>query len=324
MAKTNIVKQTYSLKPSSQIELFELDTSNLAGNTLPLGQQKLYFHNSKQNNLDNTIHFGDPLISYMAIPILMKNNEIKADSTSLPRPRLSIGNENSLVSYYIRASKGLVGAKLTRTRTFAEYLHEDTWGGTHPFGSHDPDAVLVSDVYYIEKIVDENKLICEFELASILELNGVQLPRQRMYANSCRFKYRNSSGCGYNNIGGHKLDVNAYPVATKGNVRFVEDLGMSLNPRGNWTAGATYNRGDFVKVESSIKTEDGVSHEYEFYYFVAKQTHAATEKTYPPIDKDNWYEEACSKTVQGCALRFQPGYLRIGAFSGLTRTEFDT
>lgn len=323
MPKEKIVEQTYNLKPSSQIELFELDTSNLAGNTLPISQQKIYFHNSKENNLENTVYFGDPKISYMAIPILMKNNEVKAGSDSLPRPRLSIGNPNGLVSYYIRASKGLVGAKLTRKRTFVEYLHEDTWGGDHPFGSHDPDAVLVSDVYFIEKIVDENKLITEFELASILELNGVKLPRQRMYANSCRFEYRHSTGCGYNDISHHKLKAGAPPTATKSNVRFVEDLGMTLNYAGFWSAGSSYNRGDYVKIESSFKTEDGVPYTYKFFYYVCKNSHTSTEKNYPPSDTTNWLEEGCSKTMEGCSLRFQPSHLRIGAFAGLNRTEFN-
>lgn len=322
MPDSQLVQDLHSLTPTSFIELFTLDTSDLQNNNLPLGQRVLNFHNSKESKTGNSVFFGDPLVQYAPIPILMKNNEIKGDN-SLPRPRLTIGNPDGIVSYYIRQSGGMVNATLTRRKTLAKYLHENTWGGVQPFGVHQPESYLTDDIYFVNKIVVENKEIVEFELASVLETQGIKLPRTRMYATSCRFEYRNSSGCGFNGIAPEKSGVDhTKPVATEGNVTFEGDLGLTLVDRGEWSATNTYNIGDFVKITSRFDTDENVPHSKKFFFYVCKKNGVVGPAFYPPISKDSWYKEACSKKISGCLLRYEPNQIRIGAFPGLIRTDF--
>ena len=63
----------------------------------------------------------------------------------------------------------MVGAKVTRKRTFAKYL--DDGPDANP-NKHFPD-----DVYFIHRKVSQNKYAIEFELSTILNRESIVLPR---------------------------------------------------------------------------------------------------------------------------------------------------
>lgn len=62
--------------------------------------------------------------------------------------------------------------------------------------SPDPTAFFPDDVYYIDRKSNENKQFIEFELASVLDLAGVKLPRRQIIQNICPWKYRGAE-CGW-------------------------------------------------------------------------------------------------------------------------------
>ena len=77
------------------------------------------------------------------------------------------------VKYEIRKIGDIVGAKVTRKRTFAKYLDPSNWGNTEaqlgkesntlPNGFEpDPFAYLPSDIYFIERKQTENKTIITY------------------------------------------------------------------------------------------------------------------------------------------------------------------
>ncbi len=312
MSKQVVNKELSKLAPSTQIELFELDTTGIDGNRLPSNQQLIRFHNFVSEGY-YPIYFGS--VKYSPIPVLFKNNETKGDGTSLPRPHLNVGNADGMVSYFMSQADGLIGAKLTRRRTFARFLSGETWGlasNINPLGTPDSEAVLSDDIFYIDKIVAENKQIVEFELASILELNKVKIPRRRMFATNCGFEYRNSSGCDYQGI----------PVADAADKKFgAGGYGLTLNDRGIWSSSSSYDSGDYVYIESPFFNEDNTQRKR--FYYVCMVDGTIGPETRPAIS-DNWKLEMCSRKINGCLCRFTANNLPFGGFPALIRVGFES
>jgi lambda family phage minor tail protein L len=311
MSKAVVNKELFKLTPSTIIELFELDTTGIDGNRLPASQQVIKFHNCVSEGY-YPIYFGS--VKYMPIPVTFKNNETKGDGTALPRPRLNIGNADGMVSYYMSQADGLVGARLLRKRTYARFLSGETWGlaaGNNPFGTPDSNAVLADDIFFIDKVVAETKQVVEFELASILELNKVKLPKRRMWAVNCGFEYRNSTGCDYTGA----------PVADVADKKFVDGYGYTLVDQGAWSASATYNTGDYVYLESTQDKEDGSGKKR--FYFVCK-VDGTSGLVHRPIDSANWVMDMCSRKINGCLCRFTSDNLPFGGFPALIRVGFET
>lgn len=56
--------------------------------------------------------------------------------------------------------------------------------------SSDFSADFPEDIYYIERKVKENKIFVELELASSMDVEGVNLPSRKLVQNSCPWKYK--------------------------------------------------------------------------------------------------------------------------------------
>jgi phage-related protein len=82
----------------------------------------------------------------------------------------------------------LVGGKVTRRRTFGKYLDGEPQADT--------TQEFPIDIYYLERKASENALSITWQLASILDLEGLQLPKRIITQNYCQWRYR-SSECGY-------------------------------------------------------------------------------------------------------------------------------
>lgn len=315
MSKLLVNKEIYKLTPSTLVDLFELDTTNIDDNRLPESMQVMMFHNFVSEGY-YPIYFNGR--KYSPAPIEFKGAEMKSDGTTLPRPRATIGNADGAVSYYISKADGLVGAKLTRKRTFARFLDGDTWGlasNQNPFGTPDGESFISEDVYYVDKVLNENKQFVEFELASILELYKLKLPRRRMFAINCGFDYRNSSGCYY--TGTPKSDVS--------NKKFETSVanggyGFTLNERGEWDKNETYNQGDYVYIQSSFTIEN--SDERKKYYYVCLENNITGENN-RPTKSQKWKMDACSHKINGCLCRFNSFNLPFGGFPGLIRVDYE-
>ena len=64
----------------------------------------------------------------------------------------------------------------------------------NPFA--DPSAEFTRDVFFINQKTMENKYYIEFELAAMLDVQGIKLPRRMYIANVCPWLYRGTE-CGY-------------------------------------------------------------------------------------------------------------------------------
>jgi len=179
------------LAVSAIITLFELDLSAIdpaqttplrfCGDSLPTGA---------------VVWKGN---TYSALPIEGSGFELRT-SGQQPSPTLKIANIGGLLSSYLKQYQDLYGAQVTRIRTLAKYLDGMT--------TADPTAELPRDYYRVERKTAENKLFVELELASVLDADGVKLPRRIIAANSCGWRYRGPE-CNYSGGPVAKIDDTA-------------------------------------------------------------------------------------------------------------------
>ena len=342
-----------NLTPSAMVVLFEIDLSkilesksipNLTADAEAVGfkgnvDNVLRFHNNIKVFNSKIIWNGN---DYYPVPIQAQGFENSSRGT-LPTPTLSISSQSeenvtliSLLKHEILKIGDIIGAKVTRRRTFAKYLdwanfQFQTEISGRPFSPQiqelpdgyepDPNAELPKDVYFIERKTGENKTSIQYQLSSILDLEGTMLPRRTVISDRCSFAYR-GPGCWYEHIDQatenkdgvqdvpilQKAELSTFqinlpdaapPVATDKNELIASITGKAERftgqGRGPWKASHSYEKNDFIYIiKDKIK-----------YYFVAKQkiTQETNEKN-PPPNTTYWIADECSKNLQGCKLRW--------------------
>lgn len=175
------------LSQEALIELYDLDLNPLGVN------QVLRFCNWSQVDGASVTYNGQ---TYAPYPIRAEGFETSAGG-QLPTPSLTISNALGEISALNREYQDLLGARLTRTRIYASSL------GT----SNAPS--LRADIYYVERKAEENDLSISYELSTLLDLSGFELPSRPMLANLCGWEYR-SSECSY--AGGAVADRDDNPT----------------------------------------------------------------------------------------------------------------
>ena len=158
------------LEPGSLIELLEADLTAFDG-------EVLYFHGYASGG---TITWTGQ--EYSAWPV--KAEGFERTGAQPARPRLTIGNVNGAISSLCLLYDDLVGAIITRRRTFRKYLDAVNFeGGINP--DADPDEEFPPEIWFVDRKSNETPEGVEFELASALEFNNAQLPARQIIANFC-------------------------------------------------------------------------------------------------------------------------------------------
>lgn len=181
---SNFSEELQSLSPSALIELFVLDLS-----TTPAGGQ-LYFHAGTNELRGPVIWQGQ---TYAPWPIEATGFDITTQG-SLPRPKLSVANVDGLFSGEVQANNDLLGCMVVRKRTFAKFLDAANFIAGNP--NADPSQHSDDDRWYIDQKTAEDRYILEFELASVFDLMGVQLPYRQVLKSACSWRYRGPE-CSY-------------------------------------------------------------------------------------------------------------------------------
>lgn len=221
MAIKQINEHINEITPSTIIELYIIDTTILYDNILPDSEQVMYFCNEVSETLNHVYFEGQ---KYKAIPCEWTGQEIKGDGSQNPRPKFKVSNYIGYASRVIKEAGGMLRAKITRKRTFAKFLDRKTWQDSEDFpelfwNSPNVNATLSTDIFFVDKIISENPNFIELELVTSTELDGVEIPRRKMWANFCSFEYRNSSGCGKTGA----------PSADKNNKKFADPISSVTN-----------------------------------------------------------------------------------------------
>jgi len=189
----SIQEQLYKLEPSAIIELFQMELT-LAVN----GVDSTFYYHAGTNELTADIVFNG--ITYAATPIEVEGFEMTTKGT-LPRPTMRVANANSAISALLVLYNPLQ-AKVTRIRTCKKFLDAVNFSGGN--ATADPTAKFEDEIWYIDRVSQENPQLVEFELTSKLDLLNLALPRRQVLEH-CPWRYRGTE-CGY--TGKSYFDVN--------------------------------------------------------------------------------------------------------------------
>ena len=191
------------------------------------------------------------------------------------------------------------------------------------------EVELTPDIYYIDRKAQEDSQNVVYELASLLDIEGIKLPGRLLLSKNCPFTYR-GEGCLYersdrlneihSGIYGEVQSIvnpssdnssaistsqispsqkclglqSAPPVANQSDQTFNQYRQGDWRDREAWQQGLIYNYGNYIHIEkNNIK-----------YYFVCKENHTADLINSPP-NTSYWEPDACSKTLHGCRLRWR-------------------
>lgn len=195
----SIQSDIQKLAPGAIIELFELDTTGIGGDGVDR------FHAGVNGLGSDVVWNGN---TYTRYPLMASGFEANGQGQN-PRPTVQLSNVGGILGAASAALDDLLGAKFTRIRTFARYLDAVNFsGGVNP--DADPNAIIDTQIFYVDRKANENKLLIEYELAAASDLEGVAIPLRQVIANVCSWRYRGSE-CGY--TGGAVADVNDQPTA---------------------------------------------------------------------------------------------------------------
>jgi lambda family phage minor tail protein L len=188
-----ISEEIQKLAPSALVELFVLDAAAQGG-----GVSR--FHAGTKGLSQPVVWQAETFTPY---PIEAAGFEASGKG-ALPRPTLRVANIGGAIGAMCAATDDLVGARLTRQRTFQRFLDAVNFAGGIN-AEADPNAHLADDIYFVNRKASENAVFVEFELASALDVHGVNLPRRVVIQNTCMWRYRGAE-CGY--TGGAVADKN--------------------------------------------------------------------------------------------------------------------
>jgi len=152
------------LEPGAEVKLYALDLTQF-------GEGVLRFHG----------HNGGVIVwqgeEYSAWPI--EASGFERTSAQPPRPSFKVGNIDGSITSLCMLYDDLVGAILTRHRTFKRYLDAINFeGGVNP--DADPTQAFPAEVWFVDRKSNELPEAVEFELASAMEFNNAQLPGRQI------------------------------------------------------------------------------------------------------------------------------------------------
>lgn len=167
---TNIRRQVQKLSTDDFVTLYELDATMLGG---------AVYHFTKRMRETTYISFGG--VQYTAIDVDATGFTWDGKG-SFPKPTLRVSNVNGVLTAAIITLKDLVGAKLTRIRTFADHLDD----GSDPDGG----SYLPLDIFTVEQKTRVTAAFVEWRLSSVIDALNLQLPARPILRDVCTQRYR--------------------------------------------------------------------------------------------------------------------------------------
>jgi lambda family phage minor tail protein L len=195
MSEINAALQ--SLTPGALIELYQLDTTVIGFGTID------YFFAGTDANRKPIVFQG---LTYQPWPLEATGFEFTGQGT-IPQPQIALSNIGGIISATALQLNDLVGAKVTRLRTFAQFL-DDQPGA-------DPSQMLVPDIYYVNRKISETGVQVVFELTTQFDTTGLQLPARQILQNSCPWIYKGAQ-CTWVPVPGKYFDTTDAPQAAVG------------------------------------------------------------------------------------------------------------
>lgn len=173
MTQQDIASQIQLADAGEIVTLFILDATVLGGG--------VYYFTSMSKNNAPVVFQGH---TFTPIDMETEGWEISAQG-SLPQPKIRISNAGKVMASAVREFKDILGATLTRIRTFSHFLDGETGAN--------PDAQFMPDIYKVERKSSQTRLMIEWELSAAIDQEGRQLPGRQFLKDSCTKIYRTFS-----------------------------------------------------------------------------------------------------------------------------------
>lgn len=183
-----ITPETQKLAPNALVELYVLDTTVIGFDTLD------YFFAGTDTNRLPIVFQGQ---TYQPIPLQVTGFEYNGQGT-IPNPTFAVSNVGGIISATALQFDDLVGAKVSRKRTFAKFLDDQP--------TADPSQEFPIDIFYVNRKVSENAQVVTFELTTSFDVTGLMLPSRQILQNSCPWIYK-SPQCSWVPFAGHYFDA---------------------------------------------------------------------------------------------------------------------
>lgn len=169
---SSITEQQQALESDAIVSLYTIDTR-------PIGRDEVYNFTTRPFEDESAVVFNGVAFA----PIDIEAVGFKWDGKGgFPKPKLRISNVGGLVSSLVVGVGDIVGARVTRIRTYVQHLD----GGDFP----DPEAMFPPEIYIVNQRTKHNKQLVEWELSSTLDQLGVKIPRRQCVRDTCTHRYR--------------------------------------------------------------------------------------------------------------------------------------
>lgn len=170
---SNISEHIQKLDLGKEICLVQLDLTAWNEGTL-------YWVMGDENAAASTVMFDGQ--TYSPFPFRAEGFEATVSGT-LPRPTLTISDISGIFTPLVLQYDNLRGAIFRRIRTFDRFLD----AGPDP----DPDAILPIDEFILaRKTKHRPRDVISWEMASSIDLDGMQLPGRQIVRDFCDQEYR--------------------------------------------------------------------------------------------------------------------------------------
>lgn len=150
--------------------MFRLDTTSIGGAIY-------YFCQAAEAGTGLT--YGG--VYYTPVDVQFSGFEMTAQG-GLPTPKVKIANTNGVFQNVVNTFGDLIGCKIQRIRTFAQYLDGQPQA--------DASAFFGPDMFRIERKSSENPIFIEWELSASIDNEGKIIPGRVVVRDTCLWRYR--------------------------------------------------------------------------------------------------------------------------------------
>lgn len=172
-----IREESLKLDPSPIVHLFTLDATSVGASV----------YNFCSSAYEVTAaSFGGTV--YLPLPCKLSGIS-KTASGQFPRPVLEISAILLDLVGLANQYDDLLGAKLTRLKTFRRFLDGQPQADSSQF--------FPPDVFLINRRSQSSRDVISFELASAIDVNGVQIPNRLASRSTCGWRYRIWAGSAF-------------------------------------------------------------------------------------------------------------------------------
>lgn len=183
----SITQDVQGLDLGAIVDMYTLDLTEIGGQL----QDVLHFHPGVNGVEDDLVWQGQ---RYGRYPVESSGYQLSGKGV-LPRPQITVGNIEGVITFMCILYNDMVGAKITRKRTLGKYLDAVNFpGGVNP--SANPGIHFADEVWYVNRKVEATASQITFELTAKWDVVGVRLPRGQMLQNACMWRYRGPE-CSY-------------------------------------------------------------------------------------------------------------------------------